>query len=137
MTSGAPNIRLRKSKGPSTAPVVWHLQRQGERSFTIGVYPGVSELWNAKTNKWVQTATGYFAEIKERLDPKTQASATPRPIDRASETLYTTRDEAHTRALRRVRTIVIDADNLHDGAPQVESTPAPKAVAKRARAVKA
>jgi len=56
----------------------------------------------------VQIATGFFAEIKERIAPRTEgASNAPKPYIGASEyLLFATRDEAHTLALRRVRAIV-------------------------------
>ncbi len=104
-------MRIRKSKGPSTAPVLWHLECQDGRNFTVGIYPGVMERWNLAAAKWQQAATGFFAEIKERVAAQPGAvGETLRTFDRGSETLYATRDEAHTLALRRVRTIALDQE---------------------------
>jgi hypothetical protein len=108
MAISAAPVRIRKSKGPSTAPVVWHLECHEGRNFTIGIYPGVMERWNLAASKWQQAATGFFAEIKERMAPQPgESSETLRTLDRGNETLYATRDEAHTLALRRVRTIAL------------------------------
>ena len=113
MTSSASGVRIRKSKGPSTAPVLWHIECQDGRNFTIGIYPAVMERWNLTAAKWQQVATGFFAEIKERVAAQPGAvggGETLRTFDRGSETLYATRDEAHTLALRRVRTIALDQE---------------------------
>lgn len=112
MTKTASDTRIRRAKGPATVPVIWHLQHQGGRDFTIGVYPGVCESWNATKSQWVQIATGFFAEIKERIAPQsTGANAatklSPKPYNGTGEyLLYATREEAHTLALRLVRTTV-------------------------------
>ena len=112
MTKNASDTRIRRAKGPATVPVIWHLQHQGGRDFTIGVYPGVCESWNATKSQWVQVTTGFFAEIKERIAPRSvtanaAAKPAPRPYSGTGEyLLYATRDEAHTLALRLVRTIV-------------------------------
>jgi hypothetical protein len=108
MTKNAIDTRIRRAKGSSTIPVIWHIQHQGQRDFTIGVFPGVCESWNAIKNQWVQVATGYFAEIKERITPsRTGATVAVAPYHGTGEhLLYSTRDEAHTLALREVRTIV-------------------------------
>ena len=64
----------------------------------------------------MQIATGFFAEIKERITPRsTGANAatklSPKPYNGTGEyLLYATRDEAHTLALRLVRTIVAGND---------------------------
>lgn len=108
MTKNTPDTRIQKANGPATVPVIWHLQHQGERDFTVGVYPGVCESWNAAKNQWVQVAKGYFAEVRERLvsQPKGVNSAC-KPYNGTREyLLYATREEAHTLALRLVRTIV-------------------------------
>jgi hypothetical protein len=103
------DMRTRRANGPSAIPVVWHLERQGGRNFTIGVYSGVRERLNATTGKWVQTAKGYFAEISERvIAPLEAAGSRLKRYDRNRESIYTTHDEAHTLALRRVRAIVQD-----------------------------
>ncbi len=67
MAYGESDTRTRRADGPAITPVVWHLERQGGRNFTIGVYSGVGERWDAKSGKWAQTAKGYFAEISERI----------------------------------------------------------------------
>lgn len=111
MTNNASGVRIHKSKGPSTAPVLWHLECQAGRNFTIGIYPGVMERWNLTAAKWQRAATGFFAEIKERVVAQpgdVGQGETLHTFDRGSETLHATRDEAHTLALRRVRTIAID-----------------------------
>ena len=107
MTQRTSDTRIRRAKGPTTAPVIWHLERQGGRDFTIGVFPGICESWNAAKDQWVQVATGYFAEIRERMAPGTVGAKTShKPCNGAGEyLLYATRDEAHTLALRLVRTI--------------------------------
>jgi len=106
---GESDTRTRRADGLAITPVVWHLERQGGRNFTIGVYSGVGERWDAKSGKWAQTAKGYFAEISERIILQQGASgSTLKRYDRNSELLYATHDEAHTRALRRVRAIVQD-----------------------------
>jgi len=92
--------------------VVWHLECQEGRNFTVGVYPGVCERWNATAQKWQQAATGFFAEIRERITPQSDVSvSTMRAFDRGSEMLYATRDEAYTLALRRIRVIARDEAN--------------------------
>lgn len=104
-------MRIRKSNGPSTAPVMWHLECQAGRNFTIGIYPGVLERWNLKSAKWQRAASGFFAEIRERVVAQSGdmgQGEKVRTFDRGSETLYATRDEAHTLALRRVRTLAHD-----------------------------
>lgn len=108
MTNKPPDTRIRRAKGPATAPVIWHLERQGGRDFTIGVFPGICESWNAAKDQWVQVATGYFAEIKERMPSRTGgANASPKLYNGTGEyLLYATRDEAHTLALRLVNSIV-------------------------------
>ncbi len=107
MANDALDTRTRRANGPATFPVFWHLERQGGRSFTIGVYAGVSERWNATTEKWIKIGRGYFAEISERIIPNQDgAGSTRKRYDRNHELLYATRDEAHTYALRRVHTIV-------------------------------
>lgn len=113
MTNNASDTRIRKVKGSATVPVIWHLQREGGRDFTIGVYPGICESWNAAKNQWVRIATGFLAEIKERIAPQPEgAKAGPRPSNSAGDyLLYATRDEAHTLALRRIYTIVTASDN--------------------------
>jgi hypothetical protein len=110
MTKNASDTRIRRAKGAATVPVIWHLQHQGQRDFTIGVYPGICESWNATKNQWVQIATGYFAEIKERITSQPDAAkAAPKTYSSTGEyLLYATRDEAHTLALRRVYSIVAD-----------------------------
>ena len=108
MTNNASDTRIRKAKGSATAPVIWHLQHQDGRDFTVGIYPGICESWNEAKNQWVQIATGFFAEIRERIPSRREgASNAPKPYNGASEyLLFATRDEAHTLALRRVRAIV-------------------------------
>lgn len=108
MTNKPPDTRIRRAKGPATAPVIWHLERQGGRDFTIGVFPGICESWNAAKDQWVQVATGYFAEIKERMPSHTGgANASPKLYNGTGKyLLYATRDEAHTLALRLVNSIV-------------------------------
>lgn len=112
MTNNTTDTRIRRAKGAATVPVIWHLQHQGGRDFTIGVYPGICESWNATKNQWVQIATGFFAEIRERAPSRTEGGSTtrkpsPKPYTGTGEyLLYATRDEAHTLALRRVRMIV-------------------------------
>jgi len=106
MANDASDTRTRRANGRATVPVVWHLESQGGRSFTIGVYSGVAERWNASTGKWVQTAKGYFAEISERAIEA--AGSMLKRYDRNREAIYATRDEAHTLALRRVRAIVLE-----------------------------
>jgi hypothetical protein len=107
MANDASDTRTRRANGPATFPVIWHLERQGGRSFTIGVYSGVGERWITSSGKWVQIAKGYFAEISERVIPQVGAvGGTLKRYDRHREQLYATRDEAHTLALRRVRAIV-------------------------------
>jgi hypothetical protein len=108
MANDATDTRTRRANGPSTVPVVWHLETQGGRTFTIGVYSGVGERWNASTGKWVQTTKGYFAEISERVVAKLEAAGSMLTrYDRYREAIYATHDEAHTLALRRVRAIVL------------------------------
>jgi hypothetical protein len=113
MTNNASDTRIRRAKGPATVPVIWHLQHQGGRDFTIGIYPGICESWNAAKNQWVQIATGFFAEIKERIALQPEgAKASPKPYNSTGGyLLYATRDEAHTLALRRVYTIVAASGN--------------------------
>jgi len=113
MTNNASDTRIRKVKGSATVPVIWHLQREGGRDFTIGVYPGICESWNVAKNQWVRIASGFLAEIKERIAPQPAgAKAGPRPYNSTGDyLLYATRDEAHTLALRRVYTIVAACDN--------------------------
>lgn len=119
MANDASDTRTRRLNGPATVPVVWHLERQGGRSFTIGVYSGVGENWNATTGKWVQTAKGYFAEISERVISTLEAAgSTLKRYDRNRESIYATRDEAHTLALRRVRAIV-QGDEIKIRPPRV------------------
>ena len=119
MANDASDTRTRRANGPTTVPVVWHLESQGGRSFTIGVYSGVGERWNASTGKWVQTAKGYFAEISERaISTLEAAGGMLKRYDRNRESIYPTRDEAHTLALRRVRAIVLD-DQAKTQAPRV------------------
>jgi len=110
MSSGSASpVRIRRAKGSSTAPVLWRLECQEKRNFTVGVYPGVCERWDLKAAKWQQAATGFFAEIRERLTAQPGATGvTLRAFDHGSEMLYATRDEAYTLALRRVRAIVRD-----------------------------
>lgn len=103
------NTRTRRVNGPTATPVVWHLERQNGRAFNIGVYSGVVERRDVTTGNWVQTAKGYFAEISERIILQQEAAGgTRRHYDRNCEPLYRTHEEAHTRALRRVRAIVQD-----------------------------
>jgi hypothetical protein len=113
MANNASDTRIRKAKGSATVPVIWHLQREGGRDFTIGVYPGICESWNVAKNQWVRIASGFLAEIKERIAPQPAgAKAGPRPYNSTGGyLLYATRDEAHTLALRRVYTIVTAGDN--------------------------
>jgi hypothetical protein len=69
------------------------------------------EKCNLTTAQWQQAATGFFAEIKERVAAQPGAvggGETLHTFDRGGETLYATREEAHTVALRRVRTIALD-----------------------------
>jgi hypothetical protein len=109
MATDASDMRTRRTNGPSAIPVVWHLESQGGRNFTIGVYAGVVERLNATTGEWVQTAKGYFAEISERiLSTKRSAGSTLKRYDRNREAIFATHDMAHTSALRRIRTIVQD-----------------------------
>jgi len=107
MTQNTSATRIRRAKGPTTVPVIWHVQRESGRDFTIGVYPGICEAWSVAKDQWVQVATGYFAEIRERMAPQTDGvKTTHKPYNRPGEyLLYATRDEAHTLALRLVRTI--------------------------------
>jgi len=119
MANDASDMRTRRANGPSAIPVVWHLERQGGRNFTIGVYSGVCERLNATTGKWVQTAKGYFAEISERvISPLEAAGSRLKRYDRNRESIYATHDEAHTLALRRVRAIVQN-DESKARSPQV------------------
>jgi hypothetical protein len=112
------DTRTRRANGPTTSPIVWHLERQNGRNFTIGVYSGVVERRDVKTGDWAQTAKGYFAEISERIiRPQGATGVTLRHYDRNCELLYGTHDEAHTRALRRVRAIAQDEGK--DRAPGV------------------
>ena len=113
MTQKTFDTRIRRAKGPATAPVIWHVQHQDGRDFTIGIYPGVCESWNAAKKQWTQVATGFFAEIKERITRRPEgASMVPKPcISTGEYLLYATRDEAHTLALRRVRSIVASSGN--------------------------
>lgn len=103
-----PDTRIRRANGPATVPVIWHLQHQGGRDFTVGVYPGVCESWNAAKDQWVQVAKGYFAEVRERVAPRPKGAhpAAKHYTGTREYLLYATRDEAHTLALRLVRTIV-------------------------------
>ena len=118
MTKNTSDTRIRRAKGSATSPVIWHLERQNGRDFTIGIYPGVCESWNAAKDQWVQVATGYFAEIRERIIPRRDGvKATPKPYNgTGGYLLYATRDEAHTLALRLVRTIATtDGNDGNDG----------------------
>lgn len=118
MTKNTSDTRIRRANGSATVPVIWHLQRQGGRDFTIGVYPGICESWNATKNQWVRIATGFFAEIKERIAPqpygaKAAAKAGPKLSTSTGDyLLYATRDEAHTLALRRIYAIVAASDSV-------------------------
>jgi hypothetical protein len=109
MATDTSDMRTRRTDGPSAIPFVWHLESQGGRNFTVGVYAGVGERLNATTGKWVQTAKGYFAEISERI-PSTKRSpgSTLKRYDRNREAIFATHDLAHTSALRRIRSIVQD-----------------------------